>query len=133
VVRDRIETHRLGDLLTTTHAADMSPVFARSRLFVSTQAFENFTSLALLEAMAAGNAVIAANVGQTAEFVRHGENGLLTADESAQGFADAMTQYLGHPERHPRMAACSRALATEVHTIEHFAEDIRAFWEGVLQ
>jgi glycosyltransferase involved in cell wall biosynthesis len=111
----------------------MAPVFARSRLFVSTQAFENFTSLAMLEAMAAGNAVIAEDVGQTREFVRPGENGHLVTSATADAFADAMADYLRHPERQDAMATESRRVATEVHTIEHFAGDITTFWRDVLR
>jgi glycosyltransferase involved in cell wall biosynthesis len=131
-VRDRIAFHRLGGVLTQKHGADMAPVFARSQVFVSTQAIENFTSLSMLEAMAAGNAIIAQDLGQTREFVRPGENGLLVEDESPDAFADAITQYLQNPQLHAGMAAASRAIATDVHTIKHFAGDIDAFWSSVL-
>jgi len=127
-VRARISEHGLGDVISLTRAPDLAPVFARTRLFVSTQAFENFTSLAMLEAMAAGNAVIAEDVGQTRDFVRHGENGFLVSAASAAAFADAIADYISHPELSMRMAAASRAMTTEVHTIEHFAADITAFW-----
>ena len=130
-VRARLDQHGLTDVVSVSRSADLSPVFARSRLFVSTQAFENFTSLAMLEAMAAGNAVIAEDVGQTREFVRPGENGYVVSPPSADAFADAIADYLRHPERHDAMAAESRRLATEVHTIEHFAGDISAFWRDV--
>ncbi len=131
-VASRIAQLGLQDVLTMTSAVDLAPVFARSRLFVSTQAFENFTSLAMIEAMAAGNAVIAEDVGQTSEFVRHGENGLLVSPATPDAFAGAMAEYLRYPERHTEMAAASRALTTGVHTIEHFADDITSFWRDVL-
>ena len=107
-------------------------MLSRSRLFVCTQALENFTSLAMLEAMAAGNAIVAEDVGQTREFVRDGENGLLVAPGTAEAFADAIAEYLRHPEWHAPMAAASRRLTTEVHTIEHFADDLQTFWRDVL-
>ncbi len=131
-VASRIAHHGVDDVLNCHSTADMAPVFARSQLFVSTQAFENFTSLSMLEAMAAGNAVIAEDVGQTREFVRHDVNGLLVRSASADAFADAIAAYLRAPEHHDAMAAESRRLATEVHTIEHFADDITAFWQDVL-
>lgn len=127
-VRARIAQHGLAESITVSRAPDLAPVFARTRLFVSTQAFENFTSLAMLEAMAAGNAVIAEDVGQTREFVRHGENGFLVSPASADAFADAIAEYIRRPELGPAMAAASRAMTTEVHTIDHFAADITAFW-----
>ncbi len=131
-VEERIAAHGLGGIVRLTHTIDLAPVLSRSRVFVSTQAVENFTSLAMLEAMAAGNAVIAGDVGQTSEFVRHGENGLLVAAATPDAFASAMADYLRHPERHASMAAASRALVTDVHTIEHFADDIMAFWRDVI-
>jgi glycosyltransferase involved in cell wall biosynthesis len=130
-VRRAIAEHGLGDVVTLSHTPDLSPVLARTRLFVSTQAYENFTSLAMLEAMAAGNAVVAANVGQTAEFVQHGVNGLLTETESPEGFARAITDYLQRRADHAAMGAASARLATEVHTVDHFADDITDFWKRV--
>lgn len=130
-VRARIAEHGLGDLITVSRVPDLAPVFAKTRVFVSTQAFENFTSLAMLEAMAAGNAVIAEDVGQTREFVKHGENGLLVSPASADAFADAIAEYIRRPELSAPMAAASRAMTTEVHTIENFAADITAFWSGL--
>ena len=126
-----IAAHRLEDIVTVTSSPDLAPVFARTRLFVSTQALENFTSLAMLEAMAAGNAVVAEDVGQTGEFVVHGDNGLLVAPASPETFAAAIAQYLRHPEWHDRMALASRTRATEIHTIEHFVEDLITFWRDV--
>lgn len=132
-VADRIAARGLTGRVTLSHAIDLAPVFARSRLFVSTQAFENFTSLAMLEAMAAGNAVIAENVGQTGEFVRERENGYLVEHGSAEAFASALATYLRHNERHDHMAEASRRLTTTVHTVEHFADDITMFWLDVLR
>ena len=131
-VEKRIAAHDLGGIVRLTHAIDLAPVLSRSRVFVSTQAVENFTSLAMLEAMAAGNAIIAEDVGQTSDFVRHGENGLLVASATPDAFAGAMADYLRRPERHAAMAAASRAMVTDVHTIEHFADDILAFWRDVI-
>jgi glycosyltransferase involved in cell wall biosynthesis len=130
-VVQRIAAHGLGAVVTLDHAADMAPIFARSRALVSTQAFENFTSLSMLEAMAAGNAVIAEDVGQTREFVHHGQNGFLVSPASASGFAAALAEFLRRPAEHEGMGRASRAIATEVHTVEHFAGDIAAFWADV--
>jgi glycosyltransferase involved in cell wall biosynthesis len=129
-VRERIAS--LGVPIEVTRTPDMAPVFARSRLFVSTQAYENFTSLAMLEAMAAGNAIVAERTGQTDEFVTDGGNGYLVEPATAEAFADAIAKYLMNPGRHDRMAAASRRLAVDVHTIDHFAGDIAAFWKALL-
>ena len=131
-VRDRIRELRLDDRVTLMRSPEMAPVFAQSTLFVSTQALENFTSLAMLEAMAAGNAIIAENTGQTADFVKDGENGVLVGIGTPDAFADAMAAFIKDPERHAAMAAASRRLATDVHTVGNFAGDITAFWKSLV-
>lgn len=131
-VRWRISALNLDRVITVATTPDLAPVFARTRLFVSTQAYENFTSLAMLEAMAAGNAVIAENVGQTGEFVRDGENGYVVSEPmTADALADTIARYMRHTEQHDRMASVSRKLATEVHTIDHSSSDIMSFWRDV--
>lgn len=132
-VRRRIAEHRLEAILILSSTPDLAPVLARTRLFVSTQAVENFTSLAMLEAMAAGNAVIAEDVGQTAEFVKHGDNGWVVRPATAASFATAIADYLRQPQRHDDLARASRAIATEVHTIGHFAADLGEFWGRLAQ
>jgi len=131
-VNSRITELGLEQVIEVTHAVDMAPVFAESQLFISTQAIENFTSLSMLESMAAGNAIIAEDVGQTREFVRHGENGLLVSEPTADAFAAALAAYLRAPEWHAPMARSSRAIATDVQTRERFADDITAFWQAVV-
>lgn len=130
-VKQRITAHRLSEIIRVSHAINMAPAFAASRLFVSTQAIENFTSLAMLEAMAAGNAIVADDVGQTREFVTPGVNGWLASAATAEAFADAIATYLRHPEQFDTMAAASRRVATEVHTVDNFSKDIAAFWREV--
>jgi glycosyltransferase involved in cell wall biosynthesis len=129
-VRARIHEHRLEQRVVMTKAADLSSVFAISSVFVSTQAHENFTSLAMLEAMSAGNAVIAEDVGQTKLFVGDA-NGILVTEATPEGFANALAQYLDTPAAHRGMASASRAVATEVHTIVHFADDLMEFWRSI--
>jgi glycosyltransferase involved in cell wall biosynthesis len=118
-------------LMALSHAVDMASILARRRLFVSTQAIENFTSLAMLEAMAAGNAVIAEDVGQTGEFVHHRVNGYLVRPASAGAFAEAIAAYLENPGAHDAMVNVSCALVTDVQTLEHFADDITLFWQDL--
>jgi len=114
------------------HDPRLAPVFAESRAFVSTQDYENFTSLAMLEAMAAGNAVIARDVGQTRWFVRAGENGFLARDDTPDAIAEAMLAYADARERHAAFAARSRAIATGEHCLANFLADIDAYWTRVL-
>jgi glycosyltransferase involved in cell wall biosynthesis len=93
---------------------------------------ENFTSLAMLEAMACANAVIARNVGQTGEYVRPGANGVLAPGHDAPAMARALETFLEAPQHHEAWGRESRRLATEVHTEDAFVQDVETFWTDVL-
>lgn len=129
----QIETLGLQHVLRRNYVADLAPVYAQSKCFVSAQEDENFTSLAMLEAMAAGNAVIAFNVGQTDFFAQHDKNGLLVNEETAAALAAAMLQYIRHPEHHARYQAESIRIATEVHNVKNFTEELYAYWQQVMK
>ncbi len=131
-VRQQIEEYALADLIELTYQPDLAPVFAQSKVFVSTQDHENFTSLSMLEAMAAGNAVISRNVGQTDYFVKHRQNGLLLSEDTPQNLACTMLEYICHSDLHQSMQQKSREIATRVHTVENFLLDIDNFWSKVL-
>jgi glycosyltransferase involved in cell wall biosynthesis len=131
-VKAAIAARGLGDRLALGAAADLAPVFAQSKLYVSTQEYENFPSLAMHEAMAAGNAVIARNVGQTSRFVHEGENGFLMQEETAEGLAAALVRYAKSAERHAAMAAESVRIATVVYGPEKYLKNLEEFWTRVL-
>ncbi len=54
--------------------------------------------LTILEAMASGKAVIAADVGGISELVNHGKNGLLVKDNNPESFATEIIFLLEHPK-----------------------------------
>ena len=111
----------------------MGNFFSDSKCFVSTQDFENFTSLAMLEAMACGNAVVARNVGQTNFFVKDGVNGILAKEDSAKGIAEALKFYIEHPEKHEAMKTESIRIAREENTAEKFIQHLDSFWKKIYE
>jgi len=132
LVEEKIREYKLTGMIQLGSSYDMMPYFSMSKLFVSTQHYENFTSLSMLEAMLKGNAIVARNVGQTGEFVVDGINGFLAKEDSASGIAQAILQYIEHPELHEQMRKASIRLATQVHNIQNFTADIENFWLNVL-
>jgi len=132
LLRQRADTGLTQEQLEFAQSDDLAPVFARSQAFVSCQDHENFTSLAMLEAMACANAIIARDVGQTGEYVRHGENGVLARGHDAPAMARALEAFLEAPQHHAAWGRESRRLATEVHTEDAFVQDVEAFWTEVL-
>jgi glycosyltransferase involved in cell wall biosynthesis len=131
-VLSKIKEYGLAELITVSHHHDLTKVFEESKCFVSTQDFENFPSLAMNEAMSAGNAIIARNVGQTELFVKHMKNGLLTEPDNEEGLALAMSYFIDHPELHENMARESIRLTEEVHTFSNFKTQIETFWDHTL-
>lgn len=70
---------------------------------------EEACSMALLEAMAAGRAVIATRVGGNAEVVEHGVSGLLVPSDDAPALAAAIIALLGDPARARTLGVAARA------------------------
>ncbi|MCB1738819.1 MAG: glycosyltransferase family 4 protein [Gammaproteobacteria bacterium] len=130
-VRGEISRLGLGDLCEVAQSADLAPAFARSRLFVSTQAYENFTSLSMLEAMSAGNAVLAFDEGQTSWFVHHQENGLLVRESTAESLAESLLTYLRAPHRHAGYQQASRRIATHEHCAGNFIEHFDSYLDQI--
>lgn len=132
-IRAYIKLHQLEDLITLSHTSNVTKILEQSKCFISTQGFENFPSLAMNEAMAAGNAIIARNVGQTHLFVQDGANGIFTKTDDAAGFADAILWYINHPEQHESMQRQSIRLTKEVHTFDNFKTQMENFWSKTLK
>lgn len=132
-VADYIREQGLTDFVRQGFSPDLSDVFNASRCFVSMQDYDNFPSLAMNEAMASGNAIIARNVGQTDYFVKHGENGFLLEEDSPAGLTKALRQYLSSPGLHETLQNNSVRLTKELHTPANFIRQIDAFWKELNQ
>jgi glycosyltransferase involved in cell wall biosynthesis len=131
VVKKFIQENNLEDVVSLRASSDLSQVFAHTKCFVSTQDYENFPSLSMCEAMAAGNAIIARNVGQTEYFVKHNKNGFLIGEDTPQGLADVLKMYISNTHLHQDMQNESIRLTKDEHTAPNFIKDIDQFWSKV--
>jgi len=105
----------------------------RSMVHVSTQELDHFPNLVINEAMAAGCAIIATNVGRAHLFVVNGDNGYLTSTDDEHGLTVSLEKFLSQsPELWERMMHNSRLLCETVHTPANFIKGIDAFWHQVL-
>jgi predicted dehydrogenase/glycosyltransferase involved in cell wall biosynthesis len=102
---------------------DMADLFALSDLVVLPSAFEGLP-LVLLEAMASGRAVVAADAPGNAEAVAHGVTGVLAAAEPA-AFADAVIALLRDPERCATMGAAGRERQAARYSAERMISETR--------
>lgn len=73
--------------------------------------------MAILEAQAAGLAVVAGNAGGVGEIVRDGVTGLLVPEGSDAAFADAVAALLRDPARRDAMGAAARTMVARDHSL----------------
>jgi glycosyltransferase involved in cell wall biosynthesis len=66
-------------------------------------------SRVILEAMAAGRAVVGTRVGGTPELIVHGETGVLIERGAPSALAEAIVELLRDPARRQRLGAAARA------------------------
>ncbi len=86
---------------------DVPALLALMDVVVHPSLQEGFSN-AILEAMAAGKPVVAANVGGNPEAVVHGETGLLVPPGDSAALADAMLSLLRRPEEAARFGEAAR-------------------------
>jgi glycosyltransferase involved in cell wall biosynthesis len=86
---------------------EIGPFLRALDVFVLPSRFEGL-SLALLEAMAAGTAIVATDVGGTSEALVPGETGLLVPPEDADGLASAIDRLLRDEELRKQLGAAAR-------------------------
>jgi len=95
----------------TQPPAVVAEVLAAADLFVFPSTTETF-GLAMIEAMAAGCAVVAVRAAASADLLRDGETGrLVPADPGT--FADAVRDLLSRPARRSAMGGAARAAAAD--------------------
>lgn len=124
-----IEENDLNDLVHRLKNADLSEIFSKSSCFVSTQDFENFPSMSMMEAMACENAIIARDVGQTNLMLKNKVNGFFIEEDNAIGLAMTIKKYIEMDEADKRiMQKESLKLVQEVHTPCEFINQIEDFW-----
>ena len=85
-----------------------------------------FSPLKVYEYMAAGRAVIGSRLGQLAQLIRHGENGLLCEPGDAADLAAQLGRLRGDGAMRARLGAAARKTILESHTWDHVASRIQA-------
>jgi glycosyltransferase involved in cell wall biosynthesis len=111
--------------------ADVPGFFAAIDIFVMPSRFEGL-GVAVLEAMAAGKAVVASRVGGLTESVVDGETGLLVPKGDVTALAEAIAALLQEPARANEMGRQGRARVLEYFTLEQMAQKNEAFYYQML-
>lgn len=89
-------------------------------------------SLALLEAMASGLAVVASEVASNPELIAEDEGGLLCPVSEPEAYAAALRRLAADRELVRRMGAHNRRVMEQRYTVERMVAGYRALFERVL-
>lgn len=101
-----------------------------ARVMVLPSTNETF-GLVILEAWAAGTAVIASRTSGAASLIRPGENGWLFDLNHAGQFAAAVTEALNQPQHAAALAAAGRTLARTEHDAGILAGRVKALYQSL--
>jgi glycosyltransferase involved in cell wall biosynthesis len=94
---------------------------------------EESLGLTIPEAMAAGRAVVASNVGGIPENVVHGETGLLVRPAHPRDLASAISELLTDRERRERMGQAARQRVRALYNTERSVGRIEAIFADVIE
>ena len=111
---------------------DVPNLLAAADVFVLPSLTEGLPQ-SMMEAMAAGRAVIAASVGGVPEIVEHGVTGLLVPPRDSQALAEAILQLVKHPALRESLGANARAAALERFGVGHMIECYNALYQTHLE
>ena len=90
------------------------------------------TPVALIEAMAAGVAVLSTEVGGVADLVTHGETGWLVPPGDPSAMAGAIRRLLAEPNLRARLAAAGRGVALDRHDVTRLIARIERLYTGLI-
>lgn len=112
--------------------ADLDRLYADLDVVVLTSRNEG-SPVALIEAMAAGVAVVATDVGGVADVVEHGVSGLLAPMDAAADIAAHIATLLADPARRHVMGRRGRAHVAATYGADRLVHDVQEVYEDVLR
>ena len=131
-VRRRIEAMGLGrNVLLAGPRPDAAAIVAASAFLVHPSHQEGFSN-AILEAMAAGKAVVATRVGGIPEAVEDGRTGLLVPPRDPAALAGAVLSLLRDPDGARAMGEAGRRRAEEEFSIGRMVGEIESLYVELL-
>jgi glycosyltransferase involved in cell wall biosynthesis len=128
-IRNEIEFMGIVDRVEIR--AELNPIkyLKRSLIFVSIQNRDNYSSQALMEAMACGCAIIASDVGLTAQLIPDGIG--VRIPLSAEKLADNLRYLLNDQQKMERLGIAASEFVRETQTIERYGEFLIGLYRQV--
>jgi glycosyltransferase involved in cell wall biosynthesis len=110
---------------------DLADIYADLDLVVCASLSEG-TSVAIIEAGAAGKPVVSTDVGGMADIVHNGVNGLLVPSQDPGALAQAIETVICNSDLAARMGEAGRELAFANHSADRLVADLRKLYERLL-
>lgn len=107
---------------------EMPEIMARADV-VCLPSYREGVPKVLIEAAAAGRAIVATDVPGCREIVRHEQNGLLVPPRDVPSLAAALERLLGDPALRARMGARGREIAMTEFSLEHVIRETLAVYK----
>jgi glycosyltransferase involved in cell wall biosynthesis len=111
--------------------ADLETILSELDVVICSSRNEG-TPVALIEAMAAGVAVLSTEVGGVADLVTHGETGWLVPPGDPSAMAEAIRHLLAEPKLRTRLAAAGRDVALDRHDVTRLIARIDRLYTGLI-
>ena len=117
------------DVLFTGRVEDVRPYLQSAAIFVLPSRAEGMSN-ALLEAMAAGRACIASDIGPNRELIEHERHGLLVPPDDEAALSAALAR-LAAPELRERLGRAARERVRAEFTLDRVVERYAALYESL--
>lgn len=102
---------------------DVERVYQKSDVFVALSPYNNFSDLAMLEAMACGVPVIATNAGETKKTIKDGWNGLLVEPGNVKQLVEKTLLILNDHHLAEELSKNARKTIKEKYNLEKFGNE----------
>jgi glycosyltransferase involved in cell wall biosynthesis len=132
VLKRRAESLGISQyLIFTGRRSDIPEILSLLDVFILPSLAEGL-GRSLLEAMAAGRAIVASRVGGIPEAVEDGKTGILVPPQDAQALARAIAFLLDNPEQTREMGQAGRRKAEELFDEKKMIDRICSLYEQLL-
>ena len=112
--------------------ADLERIYRASDAVALTSRNEG-SPVALIEAMAAGCAVVSTRVGGVPDVITHGDTGLLVPMDDAEGLAAALNRLAADPALGPALGAIAQARVLARYDASRLLRDVDMLYTSLLQ
>ncbi|MEN6602424.1 MAG: glycosyltransferase family 4 protein [Bryobacteraceae bacterium] len=132
-IHARAQAARIADRIRFLgYSADPAALLARSQIFVLSSRAEAFPR-SVLEAMRAGLAIIASDVGGVGEALDNGSNGILVPRRDPIALSNALGELIEDADRRRRLGTAARLTYEVRFRLDAMIERTAAVYESVLR